>query len=206
MKRIDLVRTTLSQLLNPIIGEISIKTYFAFYGVVKNNAMFALYKNDERLYLRQTINTKNLLSSYPQYSTKKIAKYHSVPFTEINSLKWKNIITQIIHDIHQEKLNEKIAKKKTIRSLLIMNANLERMLHRNGIKTVDQLFALGPIKTFVHLVKNGNEGSESLLFKLYGAINNTYVENIPPSKKRELLKEADEALYQAGLRKRFNIE
>lgn len=206
MKRIDLVREKLSRLLNPIIGEISIKTYFSYYGVVKNNAMFALYKNDEMLYLRQTINTERLLSSYPKHSNEKIAKYRSVSLSEFTAPKWKNIITQIIYDINHEKLSAKTEKKKTIRSLLIMNINLERMLHRNGIKTVDQLFALGPIKTFVHLVKNGNEGSESLLFKLYGAINNTYVENIPPSKKRELLKEADEALYQAGLRKRFNIE
>ncbi|OOR98059.1 hypothetical protein B0187_09675 [Haemophilus paracuniculus] len=207
MKRIDIVRLKMAKLFNPIIGEISIKTYFSYYGVVKNTAMFALYKKDENvLCLRQTKNTQNQLCGYPLLQEEKIKNYHIVPLAEINLQAWGKLITQIIQDIRQEKVDEKIEKKQAIRTLLSMNINMERMLHRNGIKTVKKLFALGPINTFVHLVKNGNEGSENLLYKLYSAINNIYVENIPESKKRELLKEADEALYKAGLRKRFNVE
>lgn len=206
MKKIELARTKLSSFFNPLIGEISIKTYFTYYGVIHNQAMFALYKDDE-LYLRITETTCDILKEYPKITDPNIntQKYHLVPNNFISSETGIKVIKQIIQDIHKIKMNNKLKKKALIRHLLNMNINIERMLYRNGIKTINQFFALGAIKIFVRLIKNGNEGSPTLLYKLYGAINHIYADRIPENKKIALLQEVNEALHKEGLRKRFNI-
>ncbi|MDO9698930.1 hypothetical protein [Glaesserella parasuis] len=55
MKYIDAKTQHIRNLLYPIIGETKAKTYFSYYGIMKDKAMFALYKMINSIYTYQII-------------------------------------------------------------------------------------------------------------------------------------------------------
>lgn len=80
--------------------------------------------------------------------------------------------------------------------------SLVRPLHKS-IRTVEDFKRIGELSAFVKLVQHGSFASETLLFKLYGAVRQKYIYTLSEQEKKALLADADLALYNAGLRKRF---
>lgn len=57
------------------------------------------------------------------------------------------------------------------------------------------------MSTFIKLILQGFDVTEDLLFKLNGALNHQYIYTFTDQQKRELMQEANQALYNSGLRK-----
>lgn len=87
-----------------------------------------------------------------------------------------------------------------------MNIKLERMLKKVGIHSIQEFTDIGDIPTFIKLIQQGFNATEDLLFKLHGALNHQYIYTFTEIQKREIMHEANQALYASGLRKRFIIE
>ncbi|MCT8778184.1 TfoX/Sxy family protein, partial [Glaesserella parasuis] len=93
-----------------------------------------------------------------------------------------------------------------IRTLPNMTIQLERTLKKLGINSIDELIDRGEVDIFVNLLKMGIDADQAILFRLYGAINRQYIYTISDKTKQDLLNDANHALYEAGLRKRFNVK
>ena len=84
-----------------------------------------------------------------------------------------------------------------------MTFRLEKYLNKINIYSIEQLIEKGEINAFVELVKMGMDANENTLLKLHGAITHQFIYTITDKTKSQLLSDADNALYAAGLRKRF---
>ncbi len=190
--------------LKPFIGDLDVKTYFSYYGLFKNNLMFGLYK-DDKLYLKipeSFIKKYNIL--FPLNNDDILIRdFYLFPQELFNTIPQNNLLPNLISHLKQENRNNQV--EKSIRHLPNMNMRLERLLQRNGIQTIDDLYKLGEIQTFVKLIKQGVDAASLLLFKLHGALNNQLVYTLKDQQKQDLLEEVDTALYDAGLRKRFTV-
>lgn len=210
MKYIDAKTQHIRNLLYPIIGETKAKTYFSYYGIMKDKAMFALYK-DDKFYLHipnhcleENIakNLSLLLDSQPGINLK---SFYLIPPDLLNDLQQvSHWVVESVKDILHTKQNQYMEKKKCIRTLPNMTIQLERTLKKLGVYSIDDLVDRGEIDIFVNLLKIGVDADQSLLFRLHGAINRQYIYTISDKTKQNLLNDADNALYAAGLRKRFN--
>ncbi|MCT8615023.1 TfoX/Sxy family protein, partial [Glaesserella parasuis] len=115
-------------------------------------------------------------------------------------------ITNGIQEIINTKHTQYIKKKRCIRTLPNMTIQLERTLKKLGINSIDELIDRGEVDIFVNLLKMGIDADQAILFRLYGAINRQYIYTISDKTKQDLLNDANHALYEAGLRKRFNVK
>ncbi len=204
MNKVHKSTATIRHFLESIIGSLEIKTYFSYYGLFKDNIMFGLYK-DDKLYLKIS---KSFIKQYDISISLDndgilIRDFYLFPKVQFEHISQNNFLPNLISHLKQEYDNNKI--EKSIRHLPNMNISLERLLQRNGIKTIDDLFNLGDIQTFVKLIDQGVDAASLLLFKLHGALNNQIVYTLKDQQKKDLLEEADTALYDAGLRKRFTV-
>lgn len=193
-------------LLEPIIGEIRIKTYFSYYGLIKNNIMFALYK-DGNFYLRKSKKYESILIKLcPNTLQDTIYKiqaknFHFIPSYILRDIHYyKDWILSIFDEIQEEK---RIVHIKPIRRLPNMNLNIERMLNKNGIHNVTQLLEMGAVKVFIHLIMQGVDVNKHLLFKLDGAIKHKISGNLTHIEKESLIIEVNSRLNKIGSRKRF---
>ncbi|MFA9489212.1 MULTISPECIES: TfoX/Sxy family DNA transformation protein [unclassified Mannheimia] len=173
--------------------------------------MIALYQNGVT-YLR--ISQKDIppISQHAEtynLSDEKIGlqsrKFYFIPNTILaNSSKLNSLIHATLEELQSEK--QKIYNKRStqIRTLPNMNLKLERMLKKVGILSIQDFTEVGYISAFIKLVMQGFEATEDLLFKLNGALNHQYIYTFSEEQKRAIMQEANQALYQAGFRKRFN--
>ncbi|QIW15023.1 hypothetical protein A4G20_00880 [Pasteurellaceae bacterium RH1A] len=209
MNKIERLTFDLRMLLDPILGEVRVKTFFSYYGFFKNDAMFALYK-EGKFYL------KFLPAHLPEIQTQ--ANTHVLKDSELR------LSTDLFYYLTPEILNRledyhhwfthiletpplrSLQKPKKIRQMLNMNINLERLLYRNDIKSIEELCAFGEIHIFVRLIQRGEDVSEMVLFKLYAAIQHRLVYTLTEQEKNALLQRADDALYELGLRRRFLVK
>ncbi|WP_150539182.1 TfoX/Sxy family DNA transformation protein [Actinobacillus vicugnae] len=201
----------LKALLSPI-GDISFKPYFSFLGIFKDATMFALYK-DQHLYVRkseqyldeiaQTISIHFLVDRHIGCRSK---SFYLLPSSILNNLQsYSHWILSAINEYQISKAQLNHQNQNKIRILPNLNIGIERLLSKVGVYTVTDLKNLGAIHVFVRLIQQGLEANALLLFKLHGAIQYKYIYMLTEQEKQHLLIEADEALYQAGLRKRFTL-
>jgi len=197
------------------IGNISFKNYFSYLGIFKDDIMFALYdQKNEAIYLRKSA------KYYPEISQtipihflvdRRIGSpqsriFYRLPQTILNVIDtYSHWILSAIEEYQAAKTKLEAQNKNKIRLLPNLNINIERLLSKIDIYTVEDLKNVGIINAFVKLISLGLETSELLLFKLYAAIQHKYVYMLSEKEKHSLLQEADSALYNAGLRKRFTI-
>ncbi|MBR0573598.1 TfoX/Sxy family DNA transformation protein [Pasteurella atlantica] len=203
MNKIDNKTKEIRELLAPIVEGLVIKTYFSYYGLFKDNLMFGLYK-DNKLYLKiskEFIRDEHYSTFFNENSVLMCDFYFVAENQWDKFFKDADWLLSLIQSLKTER--EKVTAKRLIRHLPNMNINLERLLQRNGIKTVGELHHLGEVDVFVKLIEKGFDVTEPLLFKLHGALNNQLVYTLNNKQKEYLLEEADTALYNAGLRKRF---
>lgn len=199
----------IKDMLRPILGEITIINYFSYYGILKDELMFALYKS-QKFYLK--LDPKDIPSALTHQGVEYLSS------TQINSLhKYYVIPDEILDNISEythwfknsleytrtHKQASYYNRKERIRSLPNMNYQLERKLRKIHIYSIEQLFQKGEIATFVELIKIGEDVNHITLFRLYGAIHHKLIYTLSPEIQKGLLLEADEALYEAGFRKRF---
>ena len=211
MKSVNELKAPLSAIFTPLIGEFRIKTYFSYYGIFKDKIMLALYK-DEQLYLRIAktdleeikLLPNTLLLEDPNVglATKCFYKITSAFWESTNFAQW---VKNIIHQIQSEQEAILAKQRSQIRSLPNMNINLEKLLKRVGIFSVDDLRNTGEIATFIKLIEIGIDGSDQLLFRLHGAIHSQNIYSFSHEKKMALLQEANQAFYKVGLRHRFRL-
>ncbi len=204
MNKIHKNTANIRNFLGELVSDLEIKTYFSYYGLFKENIMFGLYK-DDKLYLKLS---KSFIKQYDISISLDndgilIRDFYLFPKEQFNNISQNNLIPNLISHLKQEYEDNKV--EKSIRHLPNMNISLERLLQRNGIKTIDDLSNLGEIQTFVKLIEQGVDAASLLLFKLHGALNNQIVYALKDQQKKDLLEEADTALYNAGLRKRFTV-
>ena len=199
MKSVNELKAPLSAIFTLLIGEFRIKTYFSYYGIFKDKIMLALYK-DEQLYLR--IAKTDLEDPNVGLATKCFYKIPSAFLESTNFAQW---VKNIIHQIQSEQEAILAKQRSQIRSLPNMNINLEKMLKRVGIFSVDDLRNTGEIATFIKLIEIGIDGSDQLLFRLHGAIHSQNIYSFSHEKKMALLQEANQAFYKVGLRHRFRL-
>ncbi|WGE46153.1 TfoX/Sxy family DNA transformation protein [Actinobacillus equuli] len=199
----------LKALLSPL-GEITFKPHFSFLGIFKEDTMFALYK-DQNLYVRksmqyleeiaQTISIHFLVDRHISNRSK---IFYLLPPSILNNLQtYSHWISSAILEYQQSKAKIENQNQNKIRMLPNLNVSIERLLAKVGIYTVTDLKTVGAINVFVRLIQQGLEATALLLFKLYSAIQYKYIYMLTEQEKQDLLIEADNALYQAGLRKRF---
>lgn len=203
---------SIRSLLFPILGETTVTTYFSYYGIFKDGFMFGLYKNGA-FYLKVSDEHIDELRSYQgvlpleDKNIKNAHKFYMLPQSMLDDLSlYHNLITHSIEFIKSNRYVSCYNKRDKIRSLPNMNITLERMLNKIDINSVEQLTKKGEIEIFVDLIKNGFDASHMTLFKLYGAINHQLIYTLSSQVQNDLLREADNALYEAGLRKRFNVK
>ncbi|AUI66782.1 MULTISPECIES: TfoX/Sxy family protein [Glaesserella] len=213
MKYIDVQTQHVRDQLYPIIGHTTAKTYFSYYGIMKDEIMFALYKNGH-FYLHIPKEYLHELNQYPQITRLRDERYgiNSKTFYLLpeemmtNLFSYSHWFKQSIKSIsHTRQLNYS-RKKQYIRSLPNMNIQLERTLKKLGITSPSELMAQGEIAIFVNLVKIGIDVDQMMLFRLHGAIRHQYIYTLSEQEKIALLQETNSALYAAGLRKRFTIK
>lgn len=87
-----------------------------------------------------------------------------------------------------------------------LNINIERLLRKVGVNSIPEFREKGAFVVYAEMIKIGIDASQELLFKLYGAINKQLIYTMSDELKKQILREADKALYDAGLRKRFNVD
>ncbi|KMK50637.1 hypothetical protein RO21_10725 [[Actinobacillus] muris] len=199
------------QLLSTILGEINIKSYFSYYGFRKHKLLFALYK-DGNFYLHIPDEIIDQLLPYDgvvQLEDKKSGihsqNYYQLPHTLIENNALFSYWVNSCFTVLQKKHNIITKKPRLIRYMPNMNAHTEKTLKKLNIHSVDDLIAKGEINTFIALLEKGFDVDESMLFKLHCAIQHKLIYTLTPKEKIALLTEANKALYEAGLRKRFKI-
>lgn len=206
------IKQEISPLFAPIIGEFRIKTYFSYYAIFKNNLMIALYQ-DGATYLRISKEDTEMISKASEtynLSDDKIGlqskKFYFIPEAILlDTSLFSKLIHSTINELNQERQDEYDKRSTQIRTLPNMNIKLERMLKKVGICSVREFIEVGYISAFIKLVAQGFNATEDLLFKLNGALNCQYIYTFTQQQKKELLQEADQALYEHGLRKRFSL-
>lgn len=210
MERITSITEILKSHLEPLVGEIYVKTHFAYYGVFKSNLMFGMYKNGE-FYLRAT---KSTLDTVSKLSKEKHAlhkkpfkskKHFCVSFDFLSHPGSKELLFKIIDEVQQEFFEKHLVKHSQIRNLLNLTISTERLLARVGINSVDELRRVGEVKAFVRLIENGDDVRVSLLYRLYAALNGKLISMVTRAEKRKLLQEANDELYRIGLRRCFDL-
>lgn len=212
MQTINEIKQEISPIFEPIIGTIRLKTYFSYYAVFKDGLMIALYQN-KTFYLRiskadiekiiNQIDTYNLSDNKIGLQSK---KFYYIPDNLIQDINFlSHLINSTIDELNKERYNLSKRRATQIRTLPNMNLKLERMLKKVGISSIQEFIEAGYISTFIKLVIYGFDPTDELLFKLNGAINYQYIYTFTPQQKRELLQEANQALYEIGFRKRLYI-
>lgn len=194
--------------LSSILGETTAKSYFSYYGIFKDGFMFGLYK-DHKFYLKvpqkhlETMQFHNLEKLRdPKLSGTKM--YYLIPSHIMNNLThYHQWFIDSLEEAKQLKQQIHTAKQQFIRSLPNMNLSLERTLKKVDIHTIDDLIKRGEVNVFVDLIKLGIDVDSTFLFKLYGAVNHKLIYALSPEQKNTILREADIALYNSRLRKRF---
>lgn len=196
--------------LSSILGETTAKTYFSYYGIFKDGLMLGLYK-EHKFYLKvsqkhleaiQLHNLERLID--PKISGARM--YYLIPTNIMNNLThYHQWFTDSLEEAKQLKQQIYTTKQQFIRSLPNMNLSIERTLKKVDIHTTDDLIERGEVNIFVDLVKLGIDVDSTFLFKLYGAVHRKLIYALSPEQKNTILQEADIALYNSGLRKRFAI-
>ena len=212
MKYVDRQTQYVRGLLFPIIGTTYTKTYFSYYGIFKDKLMIALYKKGN-FYLRASsefIEEINNTKGTELLNDKNIGisanNFYLLPENIMNKLSdHAHWIHSIIREMSEEREQKYFIKKQAIRFMPNMTIGLERMLKKIGVCTRSDFISKGAIYVFVELMKTGIEASDILLYRLYGAVKNKYVEVLTDTEKKGVLKEANKALCKAGLSKKFNI-
>lgn len=212
MQPIQAVEQPISTLFEPIVGKVKIKTYFSYYGIFADGFMLALYK-DEMIFLRASQSSKaelqQLEGTYPLQDLNvgiNTKNFYAMSYTfAMQSNHFATWLTSILEELRTQRALEQEKRKTQVRSLHNMNFKMEQVLKRINIKNVEQFHQKGYMDTFVELIKQGSDGSDLLLYKLHGAIHQKSIYHITKSERIELLKEANQALYNAGLRHRFHI-
>ena len=205
----------LKELFSPVVDEIRIKSFFSYYAVMKDDAMFALYKNDNvYLYISKNIfseiekdpNIKKLLFT----GDKVIAKnfYQMPDYLVSNLIDYKHWIIEAIKEIKENRSQEDkvYSQKGRIRNLPNMTIQIERLLQKIGITTVSEFMAVSEIDMCIELFKSGTEITHNLLFRLYGARKYRYIYTFSQRELLALLKRANEAFKQANICKYLSLE
>lgn len=199
-------------ILFQVIGETRAKTFFSYYGLFKNDLMFGLYKNNQ-FYLRIS---QNALQHSPWVAELvrlndpnmgvHYKYFYCIPEPLLSQpTHYAHLIQETLQEMSTIKQESYLSRRKLIRSLPNLNIHIERLLRRLDIHSIDDLCAVGEIQVFVEMIKRGIEADKQLLFKLYGAIHHQYIYTMTTKQKLELMTEANQALYEAGLRRRFKI-
>lgn len=194
----------------PIIGDVEVKNFFSYYALFKENLMFGLYKN-QQFYLRISSNAFKhtpWVAELSRLTDPNMGIHHKYFYHIPSSLlprakEYAHLLQETLQEIATEKRENELMRKKQIRSLPNLNINIERVLRRFGIFTIEDLYSRGAIPLFVEMIKVGMDIDQNMLFRLHGAINRQHIYTFTPKQKLELMTEADQALYDAGLRKRF---
>lgn len=212
MLPIHAVEQPISALFEPITGKIRLKTHFSYYGIHTNGFMIALYKNNtifirasrqSKTEIQQLEGTYVLQDPEVGLNTK---NFFAIPYHRaLNESRFSHWVRSILEELSEQYKQEQEKRKTQIRSLTNMNFKMERILKKININNVEQFQQNGYINTFVKLVKQGSDGSDLMLFKLHGAIHKKSIYHITPEERIELLKEANKAMYDAGLRHKFYI-
>lgn len=199
------------EVLTEIVGETRIKTFFSYYAIFNRGLMFGLYK-DNKLYLRlpekitkedfpHTL--KRLIDIEKDFGDKYFYYFPAELLPELSQ--YASLINTAIYEISKQKLRKTVKRKKLIRSMTNLNVNIERLLKKIGIHSIADFTAKGPFVAYAEMIKIGIDASQDLLFKLYGAINKQLIYTMSDELKLQILRDADKALYEIGLRKRFNV-
>lgn len=209
----DTEKTTqhIRELLRPIVGETTAINYFSYCGILKDDLMFALYKN-QKFYLKlnpidipdavKHPGVEYLISSYITASY----KYYLLPDYLLNQLaNYASWFQNSLKYIQKNKQTSYYNRKSQIRSLPNMNYQLERKLRKINVFSIEELIEKGEINAFVELIKAGEDVNHITLFKLYGAIHHQLIYTLSSDVQQHLLAEADDALYASGFRRRFNV-
>lgn len=211
MQTINEIKKEIFPIFEPVIGAIRLKTYFSYYAVFKDGLMIALYQNGAtylRIAKKDIEHIRQHLGTYILCDEKigiQSRKFHYMPHSLLlDTTKFKSLLFNITEELKLEKKKLHQKRATQIRNLPNMNLKLERMLKKVGITSIQDFTEEGYMATFIKLILQGFDVSEDLLFKLNGALNHQYIYTFTDQQKRELMQEANQALYNSGLRKRFS--
>lgn len=198
-------------ILSEMLGEISTKSYFSYYGFRQHKLLFALFK-DGCFYLyipTELIDQFLPYDGVTQLKDKKVGirshNFYQLPESLISDQPLFTHWVKTCFNSFKKANNITVKKPRLIRYMPNMNAHTEKTLKKLDIHSVDELIAKGEINTFIALLKKGFDVDESMLFKLYCAIRHRMIYTLTAKEKIVLLTEANKALYEEGLRKRFKV-
>lgn len=199
-------------LLRPIIGETQAKIFFSYYAIMKDEYQIGLYK-DGKFYLRiskkAVLHTPWVASLVPLEDRRRgiyNKQFYYIPNHILkNPILYSHLVLETLEELKNNKAEKKEYYKTLIRNLPNCNIHIERILKRVAVYQAEDFFATDIYTIFVALIKLGIEVNQHFLYKLYGAANHTCVHLLTPHQKQSILTNANQALYEAGLRRRFNL-
>ncbi|MCK3654962.1 hypothetical protein A4G19_04035 [Pasteurellaceae bacterium Macca] len=210
MTTINIKTQKARDLLYPIVGETHPKTYFSYYSLFKDGAMFCLYKNDNlylfipECYLEEVKQHPDMyLLQDKRNGLHNQSFYYIPPRLYPHLMEYRHWIDTAITEIQHRRQQLKQKKKQTLRAQINLDIHIERLLNKIDIYTVEQLNEQGAINIFVKLASLGYDVRNITLLRLHGAIQNKLFYLYDDKEQQALFKEADIALDKAGLRKLF---
>lgn len=195
------------ELLNQLVGDISVKRLFTGHGLFYNrNIMFSIYKGGV-FYLRAEHDLATYLESlgatrWQQASPGlSIYKYYRLPSNIVQDLQlYQKVIIASIQQVKLQKLTEELSKKERIRELANLTIKHERLLNKIGIHNVNEFRLIGPQNCYVRL-KKANFGVSINIFWLFiAALKNKHVSLLSAFEKKQALGLLNIALTNAGLK------
>ncbi|WP_253306227.1 TfoX/Sxy family DNA transformation protein [unidentified bacterial endosymbiont] len=176
------------------LGPISAKTMFGGIGLYQAGVMFALV-SEEKLYLRSG---EALEALYRQHSTEHfiytkrgrpvILRYYSID----NTL-WDNQVLlltyaqQALAGARQDKQRQAAARHQRLKDLPNLGLSSERLLHRVGIESIEQLRDVGAVRAYLRIKARSRELSLNYLWALAGALAGCHAANLPKETRHHLL-------------------
>lgn len=199
------IRETLFQ----IIGKTEVRNFFSYYAISHNGSLFGLFKND-KFYLRMPKEFLNdeLCDTLEQLNDPNVG-IHSKQFYHLpNDIlsappRYSHLLKATLAEIKREKERVVETRNTLLRSLLNFNISTERLLKRLGIHSIEEFRKVGAYQVYVEMIKRGIDADQNMLFRLYGAENQLHAYTMTEKQKMEILRDADQALYDSGLRRRF---
>ncbi|KJF81725.1 DNA transformation protein [Photobacterium angustum] len=176
-------------------GSIKSRSMFGGFGIFSGDTMFALVVND-KLHLRANAETEKEFkqAGLEPYVYKKrgfpvVTKHYAIPD------QWWDEPTKIVAQgrysldaAEKDKQEKESCVPDRIKDLPNLRLSNERMLKKAGIKTIEQLQAVGSLGAYKALQESQKSPlSIELLWALEGAISGQHWSVIPEQRRNELL-------------------
>jgi DNA transformation protein len=176
------------------LGPISAKTMFGGVGLYQAESMFALV-SENKLYLRgcEALEALHRQHGSEHFIYTKRGRPVVLQYYSIDSALWHNdtlLMTyaqQALAGARQDRQRKALARCQRLKDMPNLGLSSERLLHRVGIESVDQLRHLGAVRAYLQVKARSRDLSLNYLWALAGALAGCHAANLPKEIRHNLL-------------------